>query len=71
VVLHLRTTAYFQLNDVGAAVWRILEDGATAEEVVHRLRESLGGAPPGLESDVARFLDELVARDLVALKRVS
>ena len=68
VILHLETKAFFQLNALGAAIWTLLSARITFGELVARLRQEVEEAPPELEADVARFLRELQARDLVTVE---
>lgn len=68
VILHLETKAFFQLNELGAAIWTLLSTGITFGELVTRLRQEVEGAPEELEVDVGRFLRELQARDLVTVE---
>ena len=71
VVLHLKTTAYFRLNPVGAAVWQIVQEPTTFDALVARLRPLFDDAPPDLEQDIGRFVDELARRDLVVVEQIS
>jgi hypothetical protein len=66
VVLHLDTGAYHGVDEVGAAVWKML-DGATFAEVLALLRTELDGVPPTFDDEIGDFLEELAARALVVL----
>lgn len=71
VLLHLKSTAYFRLNELGATIWQIVQDEATFDQLVSRVRALLDDPPAGLEEDIARFVDELTTRDLVVIEPVS
>lgn len=68
VILHLETKAFFQLNELGAAIWTMLSSGITFSELLTRLQQEVEQAPPELDADVARFVRELKARDLVTVE---
>lgn len=67
-ILHLDTKDLFQLNELGAAIWTSLGTGTTLAQLVTRLRREVEEAPPELDEDVARFVTELHARDLVTIE---
>ena len=67
VVLHLDTAQYHGVNEVGAEIWALVEDGVTFELLVAGLRAKLEDAPDELEADVEEFLRALEERGLVEL----
>ncbi|MGH7444948.1 MAG: PqqD family protein [Longimicrobiales bacterium] len=71
VLLHLKSAAYFRLNELGATVWRLVQDETPFDELVIRVRALYDDPPPELEDDVARFVDELTTRDLVTIRALS
>jgi hypothetical protein len=64
VLLNLETAAYHGLNEIGSWMWNKL-DGLTFAELLKSLMDELQEAPPNLEREVADFLKELDARDLI------
>lgn len=64
VLLHLGSGEYHGVNDVGRLVWELLAEERTVAELVAGVRERVE-APPELEADVLRFLEELARRELV------
>jgi hypothetical protein len=66
VLLHLGTAAYHGVNEVGAMIWTLLDDGITFQQLLDEVRLRLTSAPPSLEKDVEEFLDELAERNLVS-----
>lgn len=69
VLLDPETTAYHSLNDVGALIWRLLEEPLTFGELVSRLRATFEDVTPALRDDVSAYVSELASRDLVQLGR--
>ncbi|MBI4260076.1 MAG: PqqD family protein [Actinobacteria bacterium] len=65
VLLHLETGQYHGLNEVGAAVWDLLDGLTPAPRIAARLRGRLEDPPTDLDDVVESFLDELRHRDLV------
>jgi hypothetical protein len=69
VLLHLERGRYESLNGAGAAVWSDIMSGASSEEIVSRLCHRFPQARQDcVESDVARFMSDLVSRGLVTLE---
>lgn len=67
VILHLDTAAYHGVNQMGTAIWSLLQAGPTFNELVAELRSRITDAPPELEDDVAEFIQALARRDLILL----
>jgi hypothetical protein len=67
VLLHLDTAAYHGLNEIGVAIWSLIQPGITFGALVDALRSQITDAPAALDDDVATFLDDLRQRDLVQI----
>jgi hypothetical protein len=67
VLLHLDTAAYHGLNEIGVAIWSLIQPGITFGALVDALRSQITDAPAALDDDVATFLDDLRQRDLVLI----
>jgi Coenzyme PQQ synthesis protein D (PqqD) len=67
VLLHLDTAAYHGLNEIGVAIWSLIQPGITFGALVDALRSKITDAPAALDDDVATFLDDLRQRDLVLI----
>jgi hypothetical protein len=65
VLLHLDTAAYHGLNEVGALIWRLLEEPKAFDTLLQELRDQLQEVPPQFEEEIGQFLDELAERGLV------
>jgi hypothetical protein len=66
VLLHLDTTAYHGINEVGALVWELLGEETTFERLIADLTARLVDAPTTLPQEISGFLEDLEGRDLVA-----
>ena len=64
VLLSLDNGQYYNVNDVGRAIWGLLADG-TVGDLLRELRDRFEEPPPELERDAIEFLDELLDRGLV------
>ena len=67
VLLHLDTANYHGVNNVGAAIWELSEDGPSFESLVGRLQLELQDPPAELSTDVEGFVTELADRGLLQL----
>ncbi len=65
VLLHLDTTAYHSVNEVGAAIWEILEEPSSLRALLDDLRRGFPDAPAELSRDVGAFVDDLLERELL------
>jgi hypothetical protein len=64
IIMDLRSGAYFSAEGLGAQVWQAAVDGASEDEIVTWAAEAFPTqASAGV--DVAAFLKELVARELL------
>ena len=67
VVLHMRTKRYFSLNETGAALWRMFEDGAPLSEIPCRLADLYEIDVTTAQASLTRLLGELVAEELIVV----
>jgi hypothetical protein len=65
VLLHLDTAAYHGLNEVGAVIWRLLEEPKPFDVLLRELRGELQEVPSRFEDEIRQFLSELAERDLI------
>jgi len=60
------TDVLFHLNPVGSAVWRLLEQPTSIDEVTGLLTEAFPDAPAGqISTDVSALYDELLRNGLI------
>ncbi|HEU5208096.1 MAG TPA: PqqD family protein [Longimicrobiales bacterium] len=71
VVLHLKSAAYFRLNELGATIWGMVQDETPFNEVVSRISSLYEETPAELETEIAQFVDELASRDLLTVRPLS
>jgi hypothetical protein len=67
VLLHMGTKRYYSLNETGALVWQLLEEGVTEGDVVTRLVDRYTVAAGDAKAAVGELLAELLAEGLVAV----
>jgi len=65
VMLDLGREHYYGLNDVGARLMQIAEDGATLAQVSALLAEEFDATREQVEGDVRRLASELIAAGLI------
>jgi len=65
VLLDYDRGIYYGLNPVGARMWQLLTEGASAADVVDALAEEYDVSPETLQNDLAALLIELEAKELV------
>ena len=68
VLLHLDSAAYHGVNEVGRMVWSLVGDGIRFDDLITQLQAGLEEAPPSLADEIAAFLLDLNARDLISLE---
>jgi Coenzyme PQQ synthesis protein D (PqqD) len=68
VLLHLETAQYHGVNPIGLLIWEQLDGERTVREIVELVRGQVEGAPPELEDDVLRFLNDVHERGLVVVE---
>ena len=65
IVIHLKTGTYYSLVKAGAAVWQLLEAGASPEEAATALQSRYAGDPELISRSVSELVNALVAEKLV------
>jgi hypothetical protein len=69
VVLHMGTKRYFSLNETGAAIWRLLEDGIPLDDIATRVTEQYDVAIDAARAAVDELITALEASSLLTLDR--
>lgn len=67
VILGLKDGIYFELNDVGARIWRLIQAPTTIAEIVAALLEEYDVTREQCEADVCSIASELIDRDLARI----
>jgi len=65
VILDLASGTYFGLNEVGTRVWRMIDEGRDAAEIVDIVAKEYQADRGTIAQDVARLLNDLSARRLI------
>ena len=65
VILDLASGTYFGLNEVGTRVWRMIDEGRDAAEIVDIVAAEYQADRGTIAQGVARLLDDLSARRLI------
>lgn len=68
VLLHMGTKRYFSLNETGAEVWRLLEEGVPVDDIPQRLSERFDVTADEARDAVAGLVDALVADQLLEVQ---
>lgn len=66
VVLHMITKRYFTLNETGAFIWSLLEQGVDAADIVARVCETFDVSAPDAHSSIQKLILELEGEQLLA-----
>jgi hypothetical protein len=66
VLVDLNAKRYYTLNETAIFVWRRLEKGLPAAEIARELANDYDVTPERATASVAKLLDELATRKLVA-----
>ncbi len=66
VLLDLKTGIYYSLNEVGSAVWRILQSGATAAEIAEIVSSDYDVEPNTVRADINELLNDLASEKLIS-----
>jgi Coenzyme PQQ synthesis protein D (PqqD) len=67
-VLNLKTGVYYGLDDVGASVWRMLNEPRRVDELVDALLGEYEVDREECQRDVIALLGELAVRGLIEIK---
>jgi hypothetical protein len=64
VLLNVQTGTYFGLDAVGTRIWKLLEQGATQEQICEHMLDEYEVEPDRLRSDVSQFLELMADKGL-------
>ncbi len=68
VILHLGTGTYYGLNAVGTAIWNLIQEPRTIEEIHRRLLQRYDTNADECERDLQDLLDELGKARLIEIR---
>ncbi len=69
VLLNAQTGRYYGLNDVGTRIWTLVAEPTPVSDVVEALKDEYDVDPLQLEGDILRFVEDMVARRLVDVRK--
>jgi len=67
VILNLESGAYFGLEQLGARIWALLEQGGPLRRVFDEIHQEYDVSPDTLERDLLRLVGELRTKGLVSV----
>ncbi len=66
VLVHVVTNCIFELNETGARVWQLLDEGCDVDEIVRRLTEEFDVDETQAAEEVKSLVAQLWAERLLA-----
>lgn len=69
VILSLRDGTYYGLNEVGARIWRLIQQPIAVRTICATLLEEYDVEPAQCERDLLTLLDDLAAHNLIEVQR--
>jgi hypothetical protein len=67
VILNIATQNYVGLDDIGSAIWGLLDEPRRVDDICRAMAERYDGPPEDIRADVLTFLGELVAEGLIVV----
>jgi hypothetical protein len=68
VILGLKDGVYFELNEVGARIWHLLQQPRSLQSVLDTLLEEYDVSPAQCEADLLTLAREMFRRGLVEVR---
>ena len=65
ILLDLQSGDYFEVDEIGVAVWKMLDGKTSLEQVASRLATKYSAPEQTILKDIARFIAELRKRKLI------
>ena len=56
------------LNEVGAAVWQLIDGKRNIQQISAEISEQFEGDKQAIEVDILRFITELIDREIITVK---
>lgn len=67
IIINLVDGSYYSMDDVGATVWDLIEDGCTVEQIVGSVTSSYAVDEEAARGDIEALCDRLLEEGLVAV----
>jgi Coenzyme PQQ synthesis protein D (PqqD) len=68
ILLDMKAGLYFSLDNVGAAVWQLLQQPRTVKEIRESILDEFQVSADVCQSDLISLLRELAARNLIEIR---
>jgi hypothetical protein len=68
VILNLASSSYFGLDPVGTRIWQLCETHGSLRAVWEAMQQEFDAPGEALRSDLLAFIDELLAKGLLAVQ---
>ena len=65
VVIDSRSGQYFGLNEIGARIWCLVQEGTHTRDIISNISTEYDADPETISADIQRILGELVAAGLL------
>jgi hypothetical protein len=65
VIVNLASGNYYSIDAVGAAIWTMIQKQTAVRDIAVNLSRSYEGDPAAMEQAVMKFIDELLAENLI------
>ena len=65
MIINLETGLYYSVTGAGALIWPLLVDGAALSNLVSAVAKRYPGAAARVQSDLERFIDQLVREEIL------
>ena len=66
-ILNLTSGIYYGLNEVGASIWKIIQEPKIVREIKETILHEFDVDPGQCEADVMALLNELLSRGLIEI----
>jgi hypothetical protein len=71
VILDVKAGQYFSLDNVGAAIWKLIQEPRSVREIREAVLESYEVEPQVCERDLLALLRDLASRNLVEIRNAA
>lgn len=68
IILHLKSGVYFGLDTVGAAIWNLIQEPITVNEIRDALLDEFNVEPERCDHDLLEFTKKLLKEGLIEVK---
>ena len=66
VIMSLTNGKYYGINDVGSAIWKLLENSLTIDQLIYKLSDIYGISAEQCQKDIEVFLINMEDQGIIA-----